>query len=88
MTAVADGTKPYYYIPQPSHWPITGSCALLLMGSGAAFWFNGYAPGPWMVAIGFSILALHALRLVRHRHRRIRAPALQPEGRPLVPLGA
>ena len=42
MTAAADGAKPYYYVPQPSHWPITGSIALLLMGSGAAFWFNGY----------------------------------------------
>jgi hypothetical protein len=23
-----------------SHWPITGSCALLLMAVGAASWFN------------------------------------------------
>ncbi len=56
MTAAADGTKPYYYVPQPSHWPITGSFALLLMGSGAAFWFNGYPAGPWMVATGFCVL--------------------------------
>ena len=56
MTAAADGAKPYYFVPQPSHWPITGACALLLMGSGAAFWFNGYAPGPWMVGAGFTIL--------------------------------
>ena len=56
MTAAADGPKPYYFVPQPSHWPITGSCALLLMGSGAAFWFNSYAPGPWMVGLGFAIL--------------------------------
>ncbi|MCC7328093.1 MAG: cytochrome c oxidase subunit 3 [Burkholderiales bacterium] len=56
MSAVATGAKPYYYVPQPSHWPITGSLALLLMGTGAAFWFNDYAPGPWMVAIGFAIL--------------------------------
>jgi cytochrome c oxidase subunit 3 len=54
--ATTTGAKPYYYIPQPSHWPITGSLALLLMGSGAAFWFNGFAPGPWMVATGFCIL--------------------------------
>ena len=56
MTAAADGAKPYYFVPQPSHWPITGAAALLLMGSGAAFWFNGYAPGPWMVSLGFAIL--------------------------------
>ena len=41
-------------------------CALLLHGLGAAFWFNGYAPGPWMVAAGFARAALHAVRLVRH----------------------
>jgi len=56
MSAAAPGATPSYYIPQPSHWPITGSVALLLMGSGAAFWFNQYAPGPWMVAIGFVLL--------------------------------
>ncbi len=56
MSAAANGAKPYYYVPQPSHWPITGAIALLLMGSGAAFWFNGHAPGPWVVAVGFAIL--------------------------------
>src|SRR5574339_275491 len=56
MTSAADGTKPYYYVPQPSHYPITGSIALLLMGSGAAFWFNSYPAGPWMVAAGFCVL--------------------------------
>ena len=49
MSAAQSGAKPYYFVPQPSHWPITGSLALLLMGSGAAFWFNNVAPGPWMV---------------------------------------
>jgi cytochrome c oxidase subunit 3 len=48
--------KPYYYVPQPSHWPIFGSVALLLMGMGAAFWFNHVAAGPWMVAAGFLVL--------------------------------
>ena len=40
--------KPYYYVPQPSYWPVVGSVALLLMGMGAAFWFNSVAAGPWM----------------------------------------
>ena len=55
-TAATAGAKPYYFVPQPSHWPILGSCALLLMGTGAAFWFNSYAPGPWMVLAGFCVL--------------------------------
>ena len=54
--STASGAKPYYFIPQPSGWPIFGSCALLLMGTGAAFWFNGYAPGPWVVLVGSCIL--------------------------------
>jgi len=56
MSVAAAGTKPYYFVPQPSHWPIIGSCALLLMGTGAAFWFNGYPPGPWVVLAGFCFL--------------------------------
>jgi cytochrome c oxidase subunit 3 len=56
MSASQNGAKPYYFVPQPSHWPITGSCALLCMGSGAAFWFNQYAFGPWLVLAGFLIL--------------------------------
>jgi cytochrome c oxidase subunit 3 len=56
MSAASTGTKPYYYVPQPSHWPVVGSVALLLMGMGAAFWFNQVAAGPWMVAAGFVVL--------------------------------
>ena len=55
MSAVAaPAAKPYYFVPQPSHWPIIGSCALFLLALGAAFWFNGIAPGPWLVAAGFA----------------------------------
>jgi cytochrome c oxidase subunit III len=56
MSAAPHGAKPYYFVPQPSHWPITGSVALLLMGMGAAFWFNSVTAGPWMVAAGFGVL--------------------------------
>jgi len=56
MSTVAGGAKPYYFVPQPSHWPIVAACALLLMGTGAAFWFNGYAAGPWIVLAGFCVL--------------------------------
>jgi cytochrome c oxidase subunit III len=56
MSPTQSGTKPYYYVPQPSYWPITGSAALLLMATGAASWFNAYAFGPWLVLAGFVIL--------------------------------
>jgi cytochrome c oxidase subunit 3 len=56
MSATQSGAKPYYYVPQPSYWPITGSAALLLMAIGAASWFNAYAFGPWLVLAGFAIL--------------------------------
>ena len=50
------GVKPYYFVPQPSYWPVVGAIALLLMGMGAAFWFNNFAAGPWMVLAGFCVL--------------------------------
>jgi len=56
MSAPQNGTGHYYFVPQPSYWPITGSCALLLMAFGAAFWFNAYAAGPWLVLAGFCVL--------------------------------
>ena len=56
MSAAGNGAKPYYFVPQPSHWPVTGSCALLLMAFGAAFWVNSIGAGPWLVAAGFCVL--------------------------------
>ena len=56
MSASTHGGTPAYYVPQPSHWPILGSIALLLMGMGAAFWMNRVGAGPWMVATGFVVL--------------------------------
>jgi len=55
-TTTTTGGTPAYFIPQPSHWPVVGSVALLLMGMGAAFWFNGIAAGPWMTGAGFIVL--------------------------------
>src|SRR5215218_4571152 len=54
--ATTTGQKPYYFVPQPSYWPVTGSFALMLMGWGAALWFNSYKPGPWLVGAGFLVL--------------------------------
>jgi cytochrome c oxidase subunit III len=56
MSATTSGGTPAYYIPQPSHWPIVGSVALLLMGLGAAFWMNGLPSGPWLTGAGFVVL--------------------------------
>jgi cytochrome c oxidase subunit 3 len=56
MSAADTAAKSHYFVPQPSHWPITGSLALLLMGSGAAFWMNSVAAGPWMLLAGFCVL--------------------------------
>ncbi len=56
MSVTTQGAAPAYYIPQPSHWPIIGSVALLLMALGAAFWMNGITPGPWLLAAGFATL--------------------------------
>ena len=50
------GAKPYYFVPQPSYWPLVGSCALFLLGLGAAMWFNAVAAGPWIVLAGFAVL--------------------------------
>jgi cytochrome c oxidase subunit 3 len=49
-------TTAKYYVPEPSRWPIVGSIALLLMGAGAAIWFNNGAPGKWMVLVGAALL--------------------------------
>ena len=56
MSAAAPGTKPYYYVPHPSHWPITGSCALFLLALGATCWVNGISFYPWLLGAGFLVL--------------------------------
>jgi cytochrome c oxidase subunit 3 len=56
MSAAQTGTKPYYFVPQPSYWPLVGSAALLLLGMGAALWMNAVTAGPWLVAAGFAVL--------------------------------
>ena len=45
-----------YFIPDPSHFPIFGSLALLLMGGGAAMWVNHIPAGPYSVATGAAVL--------------------------------
>src|SRR5574342_177237 len=52
----------HYYVPQPSHWMIFGSAALLCMASGAASWFNGWGFGGYIVLLGFAILVFMMVR--------------------------
>ena len=52
----------HYFVPQPSHWMIVGSFALLFMAGGAAMWFNGADIGRYCVLIGFALLAFMMFR--------------------------
>jgi cytochrome c oxidase subunit 3 len=45
-----------YYLPEPSGWPLVGSCALFLMALGAVLWMNGAGAGPWVVAAGAAVM--------------------------------
>jgi cytochrome c oxidase subunit III len=45
-----------YYLPEPSHWPVVGSCALFLMTFGGVLWMNEIAAGPWVVIAGMVTL--------------------------------
>jgi len=50
----ADSTN--YYVPGLSHWPITASVAMALLGFGAAFSMNHMAGGNVMLILGFIVL--------------------------------
>lgn len=45
-----------YFVPEPSTYPIFGSAALLLFGTGAALWLNKVGAGPWLFFAGIAIL--------------------------------
>ncbi|EXI91286.1 MAG: Cytochrome c oxidase subunit 3 [Candidatus Accumulibacter regalis] len=45
-----------YFVPQPSYWPLVGSCALLLLASGAVLMMNSVANGGFVVLAGFAVL--------------------------------
>jgi cytochrome c oxidase subunit 3 len=54
--AIKAGQQPWYFLPEPSRWPINGSIALFLMGLGAGLWFNDFAAGPWILLVGAAFL--------------------------------
>ncbi|HEX4984701.1 MAG TPA: cytochrome c oxidase subunit 3 [Burkholderiales bacterium] len=45
-----------YYLPEPSHWPVIGSCALFLMTFGGTLWMNEVHAGPWVLAAGVAVM--------------------------------
>jgi cytochrome c oxidase subunit 3 len=45
-----------YYLPEPSHWPVIGSCALFLMTFGGVLWMNEVRAGPWVVIAGMAAI--------------------------------
>lgn len=49
--------KGTYYIPGPSHWPITGSIAITCLLVGAANWIHENAIGPYLFLFGGFLLA-------------------------------
>ncbi|MCO5119357.1 MAG: cytochrome c oxidase subunit 3 [Burkholderiaceae bacterium] len=52
----ATGTAPYYFVPEPSKWPMVGAIAMTFFGLGLASWFNGAPWGPYLFAIFLAIL--------------------------------
>ena len=47
-----------YFVPQPSHWPVVGSTALLLMASGAVMTMNSIANGGLVLLAGLAVLVV------------------------------
>jgi cytochrome c oxidase subunit 3 len=48
-----------YFVPDPSHWPIFGSFALLLMALGVTMWINGMSGvGMATLGVGFALLVI------------------------------
>ena len=50
------GNKDSYYLPEPSHWPIVGSLALMLMASGFVMQMNKISMGGTILLIGTGVL--------------------------------
>jgi cytochrome c oxidase subunit 3 len=50
------GNKDSYYLPEPSHWPIVGSLALLTMASGVVMMLNKINMGGTILLAGVAIL--------------------------------
>jgi cytochrome c oxidase subunit 3 len=47
MSSQQHGSAPYYFVPEPSRWPVLAGASLLLTMAGASGWVNGAAWGPY-----------------------------------------
>ncbi|MGE0315452.1 MAG: cytochrome c oxidase subunit 3 [Lautropia sp.] len=57
MSASSHAGTPYYFVPQPSKWPMFGAIALLLFGISMGGWVNGAAWGQWLFYVFLAVLA-------------------------------
>jgi len=48
----------HYYVPEPSHWPITASIAIFTMMVGGALSLNGAGIGPTVLGAGFVLFVI------------------------------
>lgn len=60
MSSSANGAAPYYFVPEPSKWPMVGSIALTLFGFGMAGWTNDAVWGPYLL-YGFGAVFIYML---------------------------
>ena len=59
---MSEHAQHHYFVPQPSHWMIVGSFALLFMAVGAVLWFNGVGVGRYSLLVGFALLVFMMFR--------------------------
>ena len=52
----ANQHAPYYFVPEPSKWPLFGSIAAVFLTFGASGTVNQQAAGPWLLLVGFLML--------------------------------
>ena len=56
MSAEAQSSAPYYFVPPPSQWPLVGAVSMAFAGFGAVGTVNAAPWGPWSLLVGFAIL--------------------------------
>ncbi|HEX9718682.1 MAG TPA: cytochrome c oxidase subunit 3, partial [Ramlibacter sp.] len=56
MSTSAPGTKPYYFVPQPSRHPAFAAFGLFWIILGAQQWINGAGWGRYLLFFGFAWL--------------------------------
>ena len=52
MSSTVQGQAPYYFVPQPSRYPIMTAFGLAMMILGASLWINSIQVGRWILLFG------------------------------------